>query len=268
LVPALNQRIADDNLNLYFNEVIMGTLRFIKDVAFQTVLDWEKNPVDQEAFKEALAGVMTMLLGRSLVLVGDGFMTSLQSDMKRACEFAAPQISSRNDPFKAMGITASPELKMLLADTLRVGWEVFGPLPPDARRRLRLVLYDVMETLPPDAAGTLLEFIAGRDHLIAGTNTLVVVVIDPGGQRSQQVVSFGVTAARKKGASLPGARLPELPGRKSKGAPALPAIRIAEYYNRALIAKRLNKGEEFMTRHSAQWLRESRQKPHKSEAGA
>ncbi len=152
LVPEVNQRIADDNLNLYFNEVVVNTLIFINDVAFQTVLDWEKKPVDQDAFKEALASVMTMLLGRSLVLVGDGFMAALQADMQRACEYAAGQMSSRNDPFKAIGLSASPALKALVADILRVGGEVFGPLPEDARRRLRFVLYDVMETLPPTAA--------------------------------------------------------------------------------------------------------------------
>jgi hypothetical protein len=51
-----------------------------------------------------------------------------------------------------MGIRASPELKTLVSDMLRIGGEVFGPLPEPTRRSLRLVLYDVMETLPPTAA--------------------------------------------------------------------------------------------------------------------
>ena len=152
LVPALNQRIADDNIKLYFNEVLMGTLLYTKNVAFQTVLDWEKHPVDRSAFTEALAAVMTMLLGRSLVLVGEGFMAALQADMQRACAHAASQMDSAKNPFTEMGIAPSPELKALLADTLRVGGEVFGPLPDDTRRSLRFVLYDVMETLPPTTA--------------------------------------------------------------------------------------------------------------------
>jgi hypothetical protein len=152
LVPAVNQHIRDPNTNLYFNEVIVGTLLFTKDLTFQSVLGWQLHPVDKDAFTEALAGIMTMMLGRSLVLVGDGFMSALQDDMQRACAYAASRIESQKDPFRAMGVTASPELKALIADTLRIGGEVFGPLPKDARRRIRFVLYDVMETLPPDAA--------------------------------------------------------------------------------------------------------------------
>jgi hypothetical protein len=152
LVPAVNQHIEDPNINVYFNEVIVGTLLFTKDVAFQTVLHWKQRPVDKDAFTEALAGIMTMMLGRSLVLVADGFMSVLQEDMQRACAHAASRIESQKDPFRAMGLTASPELKALIADTLRIGGEVFGPLPEDTRRRLRFILYDVMETLPPGAA--------------------------------------------------------------------------------------------------------------------
>jgi hypothetical protein len=152
LIPAVHKRVTDDHINLYFNELLIATLFFVKRVAFQAVLDWDTRPVDKQAFKEALAGVMTMLLGRSLVLVGDGFMAVLQGEMQRACQHASDNLNSRNDPFKAMGVPASPELKTLIKDTLRIGGEVFGPLPTDTRRRLRLILYDVMETLPPTEA--------------------------------------------------------------------------------------------------------------------
>jgi hypothetical protein len=149
LVPAVNASVSDDNARLYFNSDSRNPS--LGDLAFKTVLDWEKRPVDKSAFTEALAGIMTMLLGRSLVLVGDGFMAALQANMKNACEHATRQLTSGNDPFKAIGIQASPELKALFADTLRVGGEVFGPFPDDTRRRLRAVLYEVFETLPPTA---------------------------------------------------------------------------------------------------------------------
>jgi hypothetical protein len=152
LAPALNSQIADANTKLYFNEVLLGTVLFAKDVAFRTVLDWEQRPIEASTFTEALAGIMTMLLGRSLVLVGDSFMTALQGDMERACGHAADQLESTPDPLAQMHVPASPELKALLATTLRIGGEVFGPLPAESRQRLRFVLYDVMETLPPGAA--------------------------------------------------------------------------------------------------------------------
>jgi hypothetical protein len=152
LLPALRARIADDNVRLYFEEVLLGTLLYTKDVAFRTVLDWDKRPVDRAAFTEALSGVMTMLLGRSLVLVADGFLAALQADMARACNHAAKQLDGPKDPFKAIGIPASAELKALIADVLRVGGEVFGPLPDGTRRALRATMYDVFEALPPGAA--------------------------------------------------------------------------------------------------------------------
>jgi hypothetical protein len=153
LVPLINDRIPAGNVRLFFNEVIVGTLIYTKNIAFGTILTWEQQQfLDESAFKEALAAVLTMLLGRSLVLVGDSFMAAMQADMQRACAHAASKIEGPRDPFTAMNIPASPELKALFADTLRIGGEVFGPLPADVRRNLRFVLYDVMETLPPTAA--------------------------------------------------------------------------------------------------------------------
>jgi len=152
LIPALNRQLPGGNVKTYFDEVLMGTLLYTKNVAFQSVLDWETHPVDQKAFTEALAAVMTMLLGRSLVLVGDGFMAALQADMQRACTHAASKIDGPKDPFRAIGIPPNPELKALLAETLRIGGEVFGPLPEETRHNLRFALYDVMETLPPAEA--------------------------------------------------------------------------------------------------------------------
>ncbi len=152
LVPAINRQISDGNIKLYFNEVLVGTLLYIKEVAFETVLEWETTSVDRKAFTEALSSVMTMLIGRSLVLVADGFMAVLQTNMQAACAYAASRLDAQKGPFEAIGVAVSPELKALLADTLRIGGEIFGPLPEDTRQRLRSVLYDVMEALPPTQA--------------------------------------------------------------------------------------------------------------------
>ncbi len=186
LVPVVNTRLPDGNVKLYFNEVIVGTLMFTKRVAFGTVLAWDTHPVDPDAFTEALAGVMTMLLGRSLVLVGEGLMAAMQADMVRACQHAASQIESSKDPFRAMHLRANPEIKALIADTLRIGGEVFGPLPDETRRRLRFILYDIMETLPPsDAAqASLIDnladqfFIPNRDSLDELTQELLAISRD------------------------------------------------------------------------------------------
>ncbi len=155
VLPVLNAQIADGNAKLFFNEVVLGTLSYTKDVIFQTILDWDtsQQPPDRAAFTEALSAVMTMLLGRSLVLIGEGFMTAMQGDMVRACRHAANTLEARKNPFTEMGIQPDPALTRLFADTLRIGGEIFGPLPEGTRRNLRFALYDVMEALPPgDAA--------------------------------------------------------------------------------------------------------------------
>src|SRR5712692_6777909 len=76
LTQLVDSRISDPNVRLYFTEVLLGALNFTKDVAFRTVLDWQKGQVDKDAFTEALASIMTMMLGRSLVITGDIFMAA------------------------------------------------------------------------------------------------------------------------------------------------------------------------------------------------
>jgi len=106
------------------------------------------------------------------------------------------------------------------------------------------------------APGTAVQFRADRGNLLVGTNTLMVVVIDPGGVRYQQVVSFGVTApVDLPSSAIP--KLPLLPGRASpKPVPAPNQIDL--HFNANLIADRLKKGQAFLTQHSVQHLQEFR----------
>ena len=62
---------------------------------------------------------MTMLLGRSLVMLGDGFATALQAEMAGACEYAANHFDGGADPFSTLNLPASPELRSLFVEMLR-----------------------------------------------------------------------------------------------------------------------------------------------------
>src|SRR5712692_3536686 len=171
LTQLVDSRISDPNVRLYFTEVLLGALNFTKDVAFRTVLDWQKGQVDKDAFTEALASIMTMMLGRSLVITGDIFMAAVLAQMQTACGHAADSLDRRPSPFQRIGIQPSPELKELFATTLRIGGEVFAPLPEETRTRIRHILYEIMEPLPPSAQQGFVDqlrkdfFIPNQDHL-------------------------------------------------------------------------------------------------------
>jgi hypothetical protein len=171
ILQVIDQRISDPNVRLYFSEVLLGALNFTKDVAFRAVLDWKTTGLDKDAFTEALASVMTMMLGRSLVVTGDIFMARVLEQMQTGCTHAANRLDRRPSPFQRIGIQASPELQELFTTTLRIGGEVFAPLPEATRTRIRHILYEIMEPLPPGASqsfATQLQdqfFIPNQDHL-------------------------------------------------------------------------------------------------------
>jgi len=178
------QATPDETIRLYFDEVLLGAINFTKDVAFRTVLDWEKKPIDKDTFTEALASVLTMLLGRSLVVIGDIFFDQLLQSMTTATAHAAAHIDGPKDPFRAIGIAASPELRTLFADTLRIGGEVFAPLPPDVRARVRHILFEIMEPLPPGDAKAFVDeladqfFIPNSEHVEELRDELLAIARD------------------------------------------------------------------------------------------
>ena len=157
VAPEVNRHITDPNVRLYFNEVVLGTVLYAKEVAFQTVLNWQRKPVSNDSFQEALACVVTMLVGRTLVLFADGFMTAVQNDMARACEHAAASISGSNSPLRVLGLPDDPAMTALAGTVIRGGGTLFGPLPDATRSRIRAILYEIMATLPP---GKVVDFVA------------------------------------------------------------------------------------------------------------
>ncbi len=188
------QATPDELTRLYFDEVLLGAVNFTKDVAFRTVLDWDKKPIDKDTFTEALASVLTMLLGRSVVIVGDIFFDIVLNNMKTATAHAASRLTGPKDPFRAIGITTSPELRTLFADTLRIGGEVFAPLPPDVRARIRGILYEIMEPLPPGDAKEFVDeladqfFVPNGEHVDELRDELLAIAQQRFGQFVEKVL--------------------------------------------------------------------------------
>ena len=81
-----------------------------------------------------------------------------------------------------------------LADTLRIGGEVFGPLPDATRARIRGILYEIMEPLPPGGGQALLEelgdqfFIPSGEHVDALRDELLAIARDRFGAFTEKVL--------------------------------------------------------------------------------
>jgi len=184
----------DELTRLYFDEVLLAAINFAKDVAFRTVLDWDKTPVSQDTFTEALASVLTMLVGRSVVIVGDQFFDVIARNMEAGAAHAATHLEGRKSVFNAIGLPVSPELKRLFADTLRIGGEVFGPLPDDTRARIRGILYEIMEPLPPSDGRSFVEdlgdqfFIPNGEHVDALRDELLAISCERFGRFAEKVL--------------------------------------------------------------------------------
>jgi len=192
LVTEVNKHIDDGNVRLYFNEVLLPSILFTKDVAFRTALNWSRHPINKDEFTEALASVMTGLLGRTLVLFADSFFAAVQQDMQKSCDHAASRLTGRNDPFKAMGLPADPVMRSLFATVLRGGGALFGPLPSAQRARIRSILYEVVAALPVRDQQSFVAqlgddfFIPNIDHM----NELSTALLDVSRERFERFIEL------------------------------------------------------------------------------
>lgn len=183
----------------YFDEVLLAAINFTKDVAFRTVLDWEKAGIDRDTFTESLASVISMLLGRSLVIIGDQFFDVLARNMQTAAAHAARHLEGPKSAFDTLGLHVSPELERLFADTVRIGAEVFGPLPDDTRARMRGILYEILEPLPSGSGQSFVEdlkdqfFIPNGEHVNALKDELLAISRERFGLFAEKVLGSAGT---------------------------------------------------------------------------
>ncbi len=158
VLTEINKHISDPVLKMYMDEVLLSCVIYTKDVALNTALNWETAPYTNDDFTEALAGVMMMFLGRSIVLMSDTLLTATQNEVQAICNDIAGKIETNHKDIKPLKPLLKDEnLKQLFAETLRVGGEVLGPLPDDSRRRVRMLLYQVFEVIKPGQEQEFLE---------------------------------------------------------------------------------------------------------------
>lgn len=157
IAPAVRPYVADDpHLLRYFDEVMLPTLHFASDVTFAQVLQWQTSTVTDEQLKEALSAVLMMLLGRSLVVTTDILWTAASKEISRALRDAADHVE---DPGGIADILEAhlpdddrEDIIEIMRETLLIGSDVFEPLPDDTRARMRALMYEIVEPLPPGGA--------------------------------------------------------------------------------------------------------------------
>ncbi|MBL9173931.1 MAG: hypothetical protein JNL10_10390, partial [Verrucomicrobiales bacterium] len=212
LGPEVNRRTADPNVRLYFNEVILGTLRFTKDLTLRTVLDWDAHPPNRDDFLEILSSVALMPVTRSAVVLFDGLLTAVQRNLKASFLHASTTLTGPKGPFRVLGLSPDPALLALVKTVVASGGEIFGPLPDETRTRLRHALYEVMELLPPGSATSFqrqleddffipnLEALSSlKDELLAISQVrfgkFVETMVDAGGAAAAALIEAACAAA-------------------------------------------------------------------------
>lgn len=178
ILPQILNHVTDPTLKLYLEEVLFDAVVYLKDVGLNTILNWENETIDNDDFTEALAGVILLLLGRTVIVVGDTFLTAAQEKIQDSCNDIASQIRtlSKNQNGTKSEIEAfishlDPELIELVADSLEIGGKVLGPLSDVTRRKVRSLLYQIFEPIPP---GNNVDFLTrlGDDFFIPNLNQL------------------------------------------------------------------------------------------------
>jgi hypothetical protein len=191
ILPQILDNVSDPNLKLYLEEVLFEAVVYMKEVGLDTILNWENESFDNDDFTEALAGVIMLLLGRTVVIVADTFLTATQEQYKSGCDYVASKIRDYADnprgnhgEIQTLIPHIDPDLIRLTADCVEIGGVVLGPLGDDTKRRVRNLLYQVFEPIPPDKERDFLNsladdfFIPNVEQLQQITNELVTISKD------------------------------------------------------------------------------------------
>ncbi len=191
------QNLASENpdLRLYFDEVLMPSLSLTTDLVFDRVLAWDSDPIDKNVFTEVLSSSLVMLFARSLTVTADVLMTTAQAEMQSLLLELADQVDdvglvSTLTPL--MGGANAEEIEETIAEVLKIGAEVFGPLPDTTRVRIRNTLYELLQPLPLTGQTTYVEQLAANDFVPDGEklDALAFELAGIAGQRFMQFVSL------------------------------------------------------------------------------
>lgn len=171
LLPLVIRATSDNpELHVYLEEVLLDTLRTVIDTVFDAMSDWSSGSAStHRALRELCSSLLMRLFGRSLVVTGDVLMAHALGQVRG--EFL--QLAANADmpggivPTLA-GLTRLDRdaLADLVEETLEVCADIFSPMPADRRARMRDLMYQMIDTMPPGSGANTLE--ALRSTAIVG----------------------------------------------------------------------------------------------------
>jgi hypothetical protein len=146
---------------LYMDEVLLPTLRTVTDTVMDAVLAWQAADADtQRALREMCSALVMRLFGRSLVAAADILQAhalgKIQGELRQLAAAAgdpggiAPKLAEITGLDRGM-------VSDLVSETLEVCAETFGPMEAARRSQVRDLLYQMIDTMPPDADASTLE---------------------------------------------------------------------------------------------------------------
>lgn len=196
ILPQILNNVSDQNLKLYIEEVLFEAVIYMKDVGLNTILNWENESFDNDDFTEALAGVIMLLLGRTVVIVADTFITATQEQIQNGCNDVAEQIrdyadhpDGNHEGIQNVIPHLDPDFIKLTADCVEIGGVVLGPLSDDTRRRVRNLIYQVFEPIPPGRGRDFLTCL-GDDFFIPNVNQLQQVTNELANISKERFIHF------------------------------------------------------------------------------
>ena len=151
LVPIVDEHIGNrEDLHVYLHEVVIASLQITTDIVFEKILDWENGDgLTQTALKDTLSSVLMMLLGRSLVSITDVLSTHVRSKVQDEFNRMADDNGLIENMVQFLPQSqTSEELAEITKEMLRIGADVFGPLPEETRVKIRSLLYEILAPLP------------------------------------------------------------------------------------------------------------------------
>ncbi len=163
VLPLVLGQISNPMIKMYFEEVLFGAVMYAKDMGLKTLINWEEKTPSKDDFTEALSGIMMLLMGRSVIVLGDAFLTHLQEIIQGACDQLASDIKNNTGNIAPIAhLITDEDLKRLITDCLTIAGEVLGPFPSDTRTRVRQLLYQTIEPLNPVADVSIFDRLADQ----------------------------------------------------------------------------------------------------------
>lgn len=148
-------------LHVYLEEVLLDTLRTVIDTVFDAVSDWSSGSAStQRALRELCSSLLMRLFGRSLVVTSDVLMAHALGQMRgQFLHLAANADMSGGIVPTLAGLTGLDRdaLADLVEETLEVCADTFAPMPAERRARMRDLMYQMIDTMPPGSGANALE---------------------------------------------------------------------------------------------------------------